>query len=254
MTQESYEALAPRVAFDRAAGAALDVVQKYDSDFGSAWFDREDAIVVPTLPSATDDEKAQIIAAAPPGAVVRFVDAAYSSRQLRAWSDQLDRQWKIFSDAQRAQAASPSENIFADLATLKVQVASVGPQDDLNRVRIGLVSLADQSDETIRETWRRASDAGYAPPLDGVIFSIVGQEQVSDSRGDSPGQLKSGLALNGTSCTSNLSVTGSGGVIYQLTAGHCFGTGSNVTHAGQSIGSVTATHFYDNTNHMVLDM
>jgi hypothetical protein len=178
LTPESYQAIASRVDFERAAGGALDLVQKFGSDFGSAWFDREDAIVVPTLPTATDDEKAQIVAAAPPGAIVRFVPATYSSRQLRAWSDQLDMQWTAFADAQRTQTTPPSANVFTDLASLKVEVASVGPQDDVNRVRIGLVTLPADSTETVRQTWQRAADAGYAPPLDAVIFQSIGQPQV----------------------------------------------------------------------------
>jgi hypothetical protein len=249
LTPESYEAIGIRVAFERAAGRALDVVQRFDSDFGSAWFDREDAIVVPTLPTATADEKAQIVAAAPPGAIVRFSPATYSSRQLRAWSDQLETQWTAFTDAQRAHTALPSASVFTDLAALNLEVASAGPQDDVNRLRIGLVSLPADSTETVRQTWQRAADAGYAPPVDAVIFQSQGRPQVTDSRGDSPGQLKSGLNVNG--CTSNLSVTGSGGVIYQLSAGHCFrytGSGITVTHAGQTIGYVSATNFYDNTD------
>lgn len=152
----------------------MELVQSFPDDFASPWFDADDTIVVPTLPSATAEQKARILGAAPPGAAVRFADATYSARQLRAWSDQLDTQWSEFTDAQRAGSAPPSANVFTDLAALNIEVASIGPQDDANRVGVGLVSLPDDSLEAVRQTWQQAAEAGYAPPVEAVIFQVVG--------------------------------------------------------------------------------
>jgi len=246
VTPESYDAIASRVDFERRAVPLIEFVHGLDNDFGSAWFDTDDTIVVPALATATDSQQESIRALVPPGGKLRFTPAKFSARTLLAWSNDLDTQWRAFTDAQRDKKDLPQENVFADLAAINAEVAALGPRDELNLVGVDLVSEVDQA--RLDLVWARAASKGYAPPRDAMSFTVTGAASPTDSRTDSPGQVKSGLSLNSKSCTSNLSVTDSSGVIYQLTAGHCYSVGSSVSHSGQTIGTVASSHLWDYTN------
>lgn len=225
-----YSELHRRRELEKAAGPLQAVVSANEDVTGGMYIDQQRGgeFVVRLLPGAPAAVASAIRAALPPSGVLRFEPATYSTVQLQQFATDVTKSFLDFT----ARGPVPTNNVFVRLKAAGLEVASLGPDIPKNRVKVGFVTLSTQDAQTAASIWDLAVSDGIAPPRVAMLFEEVGALRPQEDRDNSPGQLKSGLALSdrSESCTSNLSVTEASGIQYRMTAGHCFGNNLPIIH------------------------
>ena len=171
-------------AVDAAAG---------DADFTSAYFDGATLVVLTTDPSGT---KAAMAKAIPVGADVRLVASAAPRREL------LAIQAKV-------------EASIEDLAASGVQIESVGVDDRVGRLRMGVEGPGPAQSESLTATFGPLVDVVVEPRLQTFACSRTdcGTKGGLDAKSPTPA---------GWACTTGFLIrVNATGAKRMLTAGHC---------------------------------
>ncbi|MDQ1446379.1 MAG: glucosylceramidase [Acidimicrobiaceae bacterium] len=223
-----------RDGWAEAKGPMMEALNQRRDEFAGMWIDQAKggAFVVMAMPTASPVGKAAVVAAAPAGAPVTFASADFSSATLDGAYGVLNGV-HVDSTAATPKAGNP----LVALRARGFDVLVTGVETQANRIVVGVKGLTTERLGELESVWDGYAAAGTLPARALVQFTRIGGLTPQESRYESPVVMKGGLELIGNDgtrqgqCTSNVSA--SGGVV--LTASHCYGPGTHVSHANQEV-------------------
>lgn len=232
----------------RAHDPLLATVDEHDDELAGVWIDQanDGEYVVMALPSMSAATREEVTAKAPRGATLLFVDAQFSGAELKAAAKLITAEQGDVTDP----AGPRPDNVFVELKSHGFTITTSGVQTDTNRVGVGFERIPSDRVSELNSTWDDAAARGVLPSRDLVTFEETGAVTLTDTRPDSPGELKGGLWIDsntGVGCTMSNTVVVPNGPVMQMSAAHCFPLNSTATHAGVLIGTTVRDAWYNNS-------
>jgi hypothetical protein len=210
-------------------GSFVQLANSMQDRIGGIWKDQQahGQFVIVALPGLSPSDQASLIAALPTGATYRFESGTVSQATIYGWIDTLTKSLML---------KSPRNSLSDLLDSYGLTVSTIQPDTRANRLVVYLTALPADS-ASFYTAWDQAVAEGIAPSRSFTDFRVRPQYQNSESRTDSPGQMKSGLQVKDAaqSCTSNLDGRDGSGHTYLLTAGHCFYIGDSVKNGVNTV-------------------